>query len=127
MHVRFKWNLLPRIMIIVHNFGVLTLYEKIKKVKHVKVIRCDIDIRIYANFEGSYCLYTIVTNSTIDLWMPVQHCVRDGRMQQEGGRNQLSRQCVNACHSLPYCSQVWPIVTMRLNCTNNNDHCSDAA
>lgn len=41
-------------------------------------------------------------------------------MEGDGpGWNQLSRQCVNACHSAPYCNQVWPIVTMRLNCTSN--------
>lgn len=70
--------------------------------------------------------YMMATNFAIDLWMPVERSA-EGRMQQEGGRNQLSRQCVNACHSLPYCRQVWPIVTMRLNCTNNNHHCSNSA
>lgn len=45
---------------------------------------------------------------------------RGSAMEGDGpGWNQLSRQCVNACHSAPYCNQVWPIVTMRLNCTNN--------
>jgi len=39
---------------IVHNFGAWKLHERKKmKKKHKKVIRSD--IRIYADFEGSYC------------------------------------------------------------------------
>lgn len=59
-------------------------------------------------------------------------CGVGGRSERGAGWNQLSRQCVNACHSVPYCNQVWPIATMRLNCMNNvkrliiTCHCFDA-
>lgn len=46
-------------------------------------------------------------------------CAVGGGSARRAGWNQLNRQCVNACHSVPYCNQVWPILTIRLNCMNN--------
>lgn len=96
--------------------------EKNEQKKTIKSDRSDIDIRICTDFEGSYCF--VHDGHKFRNWF-VDASLHQEQFQQEGGRNQLSRQCVNACHLLPYCSQVWPIVTMRLNCMNNNDYCSD--
>jgi len=82
---------------LVHNFEALGSYiEKKGKKKEekgnekidIKVIRFDMDMSVFTPISKDRIVpYTTTTNLTIDLWMPVERCARDGCSRKEGETN----------------------------------------